>query len=38
MNVSVENHGEFARMSITLDGRYTYSLNKSGGLISITCN
>jgi hypothetical protein len=37
MNVSVGNHGEFARVSITLDGRYTYVLNKSGGLITITC-
>lgn len=37
MNVSVGNHGEFARVSITLDGRYTYVLDKTGGLITITC-
>ncbi len=37
VNVSLGNHGEFARLMITLDGRYGYSLNKSGGLISITC-
>ena len=36
-NVSVENHGKFARVSITLDGHYSYTLDKSGGLISITC-
>ncbi|HEX5329698.1 AMIN domain-containing protein [Sulfuricurvum sp.] len=37
-NVSIGNHGEFARVTITLDGRYSYSLDKSSGLISITCN
>jgi hypothetical protein len=37
VNVSLGNHGEFARLTITLDGRYGYTLNKSGGLISITC-
>lgn len=36
-NVSVENHGKFARVSIALDGHYSYSVDKSGGLISITC-
>jgi len=38
MSVSIGNHGEFARLSITLDGRYTYALNKANGLITITCN
>lgn len=37
LSVSVENHGKFTRATITLDGRYGYSLNKSAGLISITC-
>ena len=37
-NVSIGNHGEFARVTITLDGRYSYALDKSSGLISITCN
>jgi hypothetical protein len=37
VNVSVGNHGEFARVMITLDGRYSYALNKAGGLITITC-
>lgn len=37
VNVSLGNHGEFARLMITLDGRYGYTLNKSGGLISISC-
>ncbi len=38
MSVSVGNHGDFARVNITLDGRYTYTLNKAGGLLTITCN
>ncbi|MGA9046839.1 AMIN domain-containing protein [Sulfuricurvum sp.] len=37
LHVSLENHGKFARATITLDGRYGYALNKTGGLISITC-
>lgn len=37
LNVSLENHGKFARATITLDGRYEYTLNKTGGLIDITC-
>lgn len=37
LNVSLENHGKFARATITLDGRYGYSLDKTGGLIRITC-
>lgn len=37
-NVSLGNHGKFARSIITLDGRYRYTLNTSGGLISITCH
>ncbi len=38
LKVSVGNHGEFARVTITLDGRYSYKLNKANGLVSITCN
>jgi hypothetical protein len=38
LNVSLGNHGKFARTVITLDGRYRYTLNTSGGLISITCH
>ena len=37
LNVSIGNHGKFARATITLDGRYDYALNKTGELISITC-
>lgn len=37
LNVSLGNHGKFARVTITLDGRYNYVLNKTGELISITC-
>lgn len=37
MNVSLGNHGKFARATITLDGHYAYTLNKENGLISITC-
>lgn len=37
LNVSLGNHGKFARATITLDGRYNYALNKTGELISITC-
>lgn len=37
LNVELSNHGEFARVAITLDGRYSYSLSNSSGLISITC-
>jgi len=37
LSVSLENHGKFVRATITLDGRYGYTLNKTGGLISITC-
>ncbi len=35
--VQVGNHGKFVRATITLDGRYRYSLNNIGGLITITC-
>jgi len=37
LDVTLGNHGEFARATITLDGHYSYRLNKSGGLISIIC-
>lgn len=37
LNVSVGNHGKFARATITLDGHYAYTLNKENGLINITC-
>lgn len=37
VNVSVGNHGKFIRATIMLDGRYSYVLNKTGELISITC-
>lgn len=36
-NIALGNHGKFARATITLDGRYNYTLNKTGELISITC-
>lgn len=37
VNVSVGNHGKFIRATIVLDGRYSYVLDKTGELISITC-
>jgi hypothetical protein len=37
VNVVVGNHGKFMRATITLDGRYSYSLNKTGEFISIIC-
>lgn len=37
LDVTIGNHGKFARATITLDGRYDYVLNKMGELISITC-
>ncbi|PHM17759.1 MAG: hypothetical protein CJD30_05070 [Sulfuricurvum sp. PD_MW2] len=37
-NISIENHGDFARVTIGLDGRYSYVLNNKGGMITITCN
>lgn len=37
LDVTVGNHGKFARATITLDGRYDYALNKTDELISITC-
>ena len=36
-NVSCTNHGEFARLTIELDGRYKYSLNTRNGVITIVC-
>lgn len=37
LNISVGNHGKFARATIILDGHYAYTLAKENGLISITC-
>lgn len=37
VNVVVGNHGKFMRATITLDGRYSYTLNKTGEFISIIC-
>ena len=37
LTASLENHGKFARVTITLDGRYEYKLNKTESLISIVC-
>ncbi|HZF71225.1 AMIN domain-containing protein [Sulfuricurvum sp.] len=37
VNVVVGNHGKFMRATITLDGRYSYSLSKTGEFISIIC-
>lgn len=37
LNVSLGNHGKFARATITLDGHYAYTLSKENGLITITC-
>ncbi|OHD77629.1 MAG: hypothetical protein A2023_04060 [Sulfuricurvum sp. GWF2_44_89] len=37
VDVTLGNHGEFARATVTLDGRYSYTLKNAGGLISITC-
>lgn len=37
LDVTLENHGQFARTTITLDGRYSYTLNKTGELINIAC-
>lgn len=37
ISVTLGNHAKFIRATITLDGRYSYSLNKTGELISITC-
>jgi len=37
VNVAVGNHGKFIRATVMLDGRYSYILNKTGELVSITC-
>lgn len=37
MSASVGNHGKFIRTTITLDGRYGYTLKKSGNTVSIVC-
>lgn len=36
-NVGCTNHGEFARLTIELDGRYKYSLKTKNGVITIVC-
>lgn len=36
-NVMLSNHGKFVRATITLDGRYNYSLNKKEGFITVIC-
>ncbi len=37
ISVSAANHGTFGRASITLDGRYQYTLKQTGETIVITC-
>lgn len=37
VNVTVGNHGKFIRATIVLDGRYSYVLDRTGELISISC-
>ncbi len=37
LNAAITNHGKFARVTITLDGRYAYTLGKENGLITVTC-
>lgn len=36
-SVSVANHGKFIRVTLTLDGKYDYSLKNSAGFVSINC-
>lgn len=36
-NVMISNHGKFVRATITLDGRYRYTLKKLGESITILC-
>lgn len=36
LDVTLGNHGKFVRATITLDGHYSYMLNKANGQISIT--
>ncbi len=36
LDVTVGNHGKFARATITLDGRYSYALKNNGSLISLS--
>lgn len=36
-SVSIANHGKFVRVTLTLDGKYDYSLKNSAGFVSITC-
>lgn len=36
-HVSMSNHAKFVRATITLDGRYSYSLSQSGNTITIVC-
>jgi len=37
LSAHLANHGKFARVTITLDGRYEYALNKTGEQINIVC-
>lgn len=37
ISASVGNHGKFIRVSIVLDGRYSYAFKQNGNVISIVC-
>jgi hypothetical protein len=37
LSANLANHGKFARITITLDGRYEYIFNNKGSSISIVC-
>jgi len=37
LGVTLTNHKKFVRATITLDGKYRYSLNRSGDTINIRC-
>lgn len=37
LSVAVANHGKFARATVTLDGRYRYTLSRTGKTILIVC-
>lgn len=36
-SVRIANHGKFVRATVTLDGKYNYSLTKNAGFVSIIC-
>ncbi len=36
-SISFKKHKEFARLTITLDGRYIYNIDQKDGLITIEC-